>query len=104
MPVRQRTGKAPKAKGPTVTEKMPDLLTAKLDSLTPEQLEMIKQRRAQEGEVKMTKGEIAMLLASFAAMVTLTSGLMIGIAWYFGARFDLAWERLFTNQPKTPAP
>ncbi|CRK39596.1 hypothetical protein BN1723_015534, partial [Verticillium longisporum] len=60
----------------------------------PEKL-TVEQKKKDAKDPSMDPGEAAVLLGITLLTLLFVSGLMIGTAWFFGARFDGLWSGLF---------
>ncbi|KAK1144939.1 bifunctional farnesyl-diphosphate farnesyltransferase/squalene synthase [Aspergillus melleus] len=58
-----------------------------------------KQKAQEEAE---TRQDVFFMMALMGVIIFIVSVLMIGVAWYLGARFDLAWQELKQGNFKPP--
>lgn len=58
-----------------------------------------KQKAQEEAE---TRQDVFFMMALMGVIILIVSVLMIGVAWYLGARFDLAWQELKQGNFKPP--
>ncbi|KAI9045880.1 bifunctional farnesyl-diphosphate farnesyltransferase/squalene synthase [Aspergillus affinis] len=67
--------------------------------VTGAQTEEEKQKAQEEAE---TRQDVFFMMALMGVIILIVSLLMIGVAWYLGARFDLAWQELRQGNFKPP--
>ncbi|KAJ5895677.1 squalene synthase [Penicillium taxi] len=58
------------------------------------------QKRKEDAE---NHSDVLLMMAIMGAMVFIVASVMMGFAWWFGARFDLAWEEIKSGNLRPPA-
>ncbi|KAJ5730840.1 uncharacterized protein N7483_005348 [Penicillium malachiteum] len=77
------------------TQKAADAQLQVKGELTAEQAK----KREEDAE---NKADIYFMMMLMGAVVLFVAGTMMGVAWFFGARFDLAWQELTSGNFRPP--